>query len=403
MSPVPLSRNRDFKLLQAGRLLSGAGSEATTIAYPLLVLAVTGSPARAGVATFARLLPSALFAVVAGVAADRWNRKAIMVGADVVRGLAVATLAAAIALDRLSFWQIVLVAFVEGTGSAFFNPAAAGALRAVVPTPQLPAAAGVQEARSAAVALAGPPVGGALFGLGRAVPFVADAVSYLCSIASLAGMRTPFQDPRPIDTTPLRTRVADGVRFLWGHPFLRTCALLWGLGNFAMPGLMLTVVVLGRRDGLSGGQIGLLMSAFGACVLLGSLVSPILRRRFSVRTILLLELWAWLGCAAFLIWPSVYVLVAGMLPCAVAMPVSDSVVTGYRIAITPDRLVGRVEGVRTTISLAPAPLGPLAAGLLLGSVSERATVALFAAFGLVLAVWGTLSPAIRGAPSLADL
>ena len=122
-----------------------------------------------------------------------------------------------------------------------------------------------------------------------------------------------------------------------------------------------------------------------------------------MRTILLLELWAWLGCGGFLVWPSVYVLVAGMLPIAVAIPVSDSVVTGYRIAITPDRLIGRVEGVRTTISLLLAPLGPLTAGLLLSSVSERITVAVFAAFGVVLAVWGTLSPAIRSAPNLADL
>ena len=96
-------------------------------------------------------------------------------------------------------------------------------------------------------------------------------------------------------------------------------------------------------------------------------------------------------------------LLAGILPTAIAIPVSDSVVTGYRIAVTPDRLIGRVEGVRTTISLAVAPLGPLAAGVLLGDVSPRATVAVFAACGLALAVWGTLSPAIRNAPSLADL
>ena len=403
VSIVPLSRNRDFRLLQTGRLLSGAGSEATTIAYPLLVLATTGSATKAGVVMFARLLPSAVFAIPAGVAADRWNRKRLMIGADVIRGLAVAGLGGAIVLDRLTFWPIAFVAFVEGTGSALFNPAAAGALRAVVPAPQLPAAAGVQEARSAAVMLLGPPVGGALFGIGRAVPFLVDAASYLCSIGYLAFMRTPFQDARPADRAGLRTRVADGVRFLWSQPFLRTCALIWGLGNFALPGVLLTVVVLTQRDGLSSGRIGLLTATFGACILLGSLASPLFRRRFSVRTILLLELWAWLGCGAFLIWPSVYVLVAGILPTAICIPVSDSVVTGYRIAVTPDRLVGRVEGVRTTISLAIAPLGPLAAGLLLSATSERATVAVFAACGLVLAVWGTLSPAIRDAPSLADI
>jgi MFS family permease len=72
---VPLRRNRDFVLLQAGRLLSNAGTQSTTIAYPLLVLALTHSPAKAGIVSFARSLPFALLALPAGVAADRWNRK----------------------------------------------------------------------------------------------------------------------------------------------------------------------------------------------------------------------------------------------------------------------------------------------------------------------------------------
>ena len=71
--------------------------------------------------------------------------------------------------------------------------------------------------------------------------------------------------------------------------------------------------------------------------------------------------------------------------------------------MTPDRLLGRAESVRSTISLLIAPLGPLAAGVLLETVSARATIALFAVFGLVLAVWGTLSPSIRAAPKLDEL
>jgi hypothetical protein len=122
-----------------------------------------------------------------------------------------------------------------------------------------------------------------------------------------------------------------------------------------------------------------------------------------VRGVLLLELWTWLGCAVFLVWPNVYVLAGSLLPTAFAIPSTDSVVTGYRIAMTPDRLLGRSEAVRSTIALVIAPLGPLAAGFLLGSVSARATVAVFAAFALLLAVWGTLSPSIRAAPSLDEL
>jgi hypothetical protein len=179
--------------------------------------------------------------------------------------------------------------------------------------------------------------------------------------------------------------------------------LLFGLSNFVGPGVLLAVIVLGERQGLSGGEVGALVAAFGACLLLGSLVAPLVRRLLPVRGVLLLELWTWLGCALFLVWPNVYALTVGILPTALAIPSTDSVVTGYRIAMTPDRLLGRAESMRSTISLLIAPLGPLAAGVLLGAVSARATIALFAAFGLVLAMWGTLSPSIRAAPSLDEL
>src|SRR5688500_12387321 len=119
-------------LLQAGQLLSNVGTQSTSIAYPLLVLAVTGSAAMAGAVVFARTLPMALFALPAGVAADRWNRRWLMVGADGVRVLAVGALAAAIVVDRAAFWAILLVAVVEGAGAALFSAAQAGALRAVV-------------------------------------------------------------------------------------------------------------------------------------------------------------------------------------------------------------------------------------------------------------------------------
>jgi MFS family permease len=390
-------------LLQIGQLLSSAGTQTTSIAYPLLVLAVTHSPAKAGIVAFTRTLPWALFALPAGLAADRWSRRRLMIAADGVRVLAVGSLAATILLDRLTFWEVVVVAFVEGSGSALFFGAQPGALRAVVPAHQLPAAAAAETGRQAAVRLAGPPLGGALFGLSRALPFVVDAASYAFSTVSLLAMRTPFQEGREPHVSSLRSRLAEGFHFVWSQPFLRTCAFLFGLTNFIGPGVLLALVVIGRQQGLSGGEVGVLVAAFGACLLLGSLVSPLVRRLLPIRAVLLLELWTWLGCAVFLVRPSVYVLTAGILPTALAIPSTDSVVHGYRIAMTPDRLLGRAESVRSLISLLIAPLGPLVAGVLLGTVSARATIAVFAAAGLVLAVWGTLSPSIRAAPSLDDL
>lgn len=401
MPVLPLRNNRDFILLQGGQLLSSAGSESTAIAYPLLVL--TQSPAKAGLVTFARVVPFALFGLLAGIAADRFDRKLVMIAADGVRALAVAGLAVLILLDRVAFWQILVVAFVEGAGSAFFGPAAAGALRSVVATTQLPAAAGAQQARVAAVQVVGPPVGGVLFGLGRAIPFLADAVSYAFSVVSLLLMRRPFQEDRTVERVRLRARVAEGFRFLWHQPFLRTTTFLYGLSNFIGPGVLLVVVVVGDRQGLTSGEIGLLLAAFGVCVLVGAIASPLCRRLLSTRAILLLELWTWLGSVLFVIWPNVYVLMASILPSALAIPVTDSVVIGYRLAITPDRLLGRVESVRSSIALLIAPLGPLAAGLLLSALSAQATIAVFAALGLVLALWGTLSRAIRDAPSLHEL
>ena len=390
-------------LLQAGQLLSSAGTQLTSVAYPLLVLALTGSPAKAGIVAFARSLPQPLFALPAGVAADRWSRKRLMVGADVVRALALGTLAVAILEGEPAFWTIVVVAFVEGAGNAFFLAAVPGALRAVVPVPQLPAATAAQTGRRAAVQVAGPPLGGALFELARALPFVADAVSYVFSTLSLLVMRTPFQERRERDVSSLRARLVEGFRFVWGRPFLRTCALLFGLANFMGVGLLLAVVIIGTKQGLSGGQVGVLVAAFGGCVLLGSFLSTFVRRLLPIRAVLLLELWTWTGCALFLVWPNVYVLVAGILPTALAIPSTDSVVHGYRIAMTPDRLLGRSESTWSTIALLITPLGPLVAGVLLGAVSERAAIGVFAAFGLVLAVWGTLSPSIRTAPSLDEL
>ncbi|MHB8468336.1 MAG: MFS transporter [Gaiellaceae bacterium] len=403
MSTVPLWRNRDFVLLETGRLLSAAGTQATAIAHPLLVLAITHSPARAGLVSFARLAPSALFALPAGLAADRWDRRRLMIAADAVRAAAIASLVATLLLHRIAFWQVPLVAFVEGTGSAFFFGSAAGALRSVVPARQLPAAVAAQGARASVVRLVGAPLGGALYGVARALPFLADAASYTFSILSLLAMRTPFQETRERDRAPLRAQIAEGFRFLWAQPFLRTAALIYSFGNAAIPAMLFVVVVAAKRHGIPAGGIGALLATFGACTLLGSLLSPLYRRAFSMRTILLLELWAWLGTAAFLVWPSVYVLTASILPLATTLPVTDSVVHGYRVAITPDRLLGRAESVRSNIGLLATPLGPLTAGVLLSSISTRATVAVFTGVAICVALWGTLSPSIRNAPSLADL
>jgi MFS family permease len=401
---VPLRRNRDFVLLQLGQALSTVGSSSSAIAYPLLVLAMTHSAPKAGLVGFARLAPYGLFGLLAGVASDRFDRRRLMLVGDAVRVLALTSIVVALALDRLTFAQIAAVAFVEGTMFALFNVAEIGALRSVVPPRQLPAAAAAEQARLGVVDLVGPPLGGALFGAARSLPFLVDALSYAFSLGSLVAMRTPFQERRdPAPGERIRAQIGEGFRWLWHQPFLRTCAVLATWANLTFEALLLVLIVVGRREGLSGGELGALLAAIGVALVLGSVLSPRLQRLVSMRKLIVGWLWINLGIALFVVEPRVYVLLAAALPSALLTPSVNAVVIGYRTAIVPDRLIGRVTSVARTFAQCAAPLGPLTAGLLLGSLSPRETVAVFVGVLGAIALIATASPSIRNAPSLAEL
>jgi MFS family permease len=403
VSTVPLRRNRDFLLLQAGQLLSTLGTNMSALAYPLLVLAVTGSAANAGVVGAAEFAPMLAFSLVAGVAADRFDRKRVMICADIMSATAVGVLAAAIFSHHFALWLIIVVAFVDSTSAVFFRAAQSGAFRAVVPLPQIPAAASVSQGRAAVVRLASPPIGGTLFGIARALPFLADAISYAFSTGSLLLMRTRFQEEREPDRAPLKQRFAEGISFFLRIPFLRTTMLMIAVSNFSVAGIQLSVIVLARRHGLSSAAIGGFVALTGATTLLGSLASPILRRFLSLHTILLSEFWAAFGYVAFLIWPNVFVLAAAFAAQAFCFPNTDAAVAGYSCALIPDRLIGRAMSVSSTLRVLVVPLGPVAAGLLLSSVSARATIAVLTGITLSAAVVGTLSKSIRDAPSLDEV
>jgi predicted MFS family arabinose efflux permease len=390
-------------LLQSGQLLSNAGSQASSLAYPLLVLSLTHSAALAGVVSFSRSAGLVAAALPAGLASDHWSRRRLMIGSDLLRLAALGLLGGLIVSGAIAYWVIPLAALVEGVLSAFFRAASPGALRAVVPPFQLPAAVGATTGRNAAVRLVGPPLGGALYGVAAALPFLVDAGSYLTSTASLLAMRTPFQGPRPdVDPTPRRRRLGEGFTFLWRQPFLRTSALLLGLGNFTTPALLLVLVVIGRRGGQSAALVSGLVAVFGAAVLVGALSAPWVIRVVPAKTVLRLELWAAVAVAVAVAWPSPYVLAAALVPTGLVIPASDSVVHGYRLALTPDHLIGRVESARSLISMSISPLGPLLAGLLL-EVSARIALTAFLLVSVLAVIWVSLSPAIRSAPQLEEL
>jgi hypothetical protein len=403
MNAIPLRRNRDFMLLQAGQLLSTFGSNMSGIAYPLLVLAVTHSAAKAGYVGAVLFTPMVAFNLVAGVAADRFDRRRLMIAADVVGAAALGVLAGLVVTHHAAFWLILVVAFVDSTAAVFFRAGQSGAFRSVVPLAQIPAAASATQARAAVVRLSAPPVGGVLFGVARSLPFLADAISYAFSTASLLLMRTRFQEERERDTAALRRQLREGISFLANMPFLRTTMLMIAVSNFAISGTQLALIVLAKRGGLSSATIGGLVALTGATTLLGSVASPLFRRVLSLRAILLSEFWAAVGYASFLIWPNVYVLAVAFASQAFCFPNTDSAVAGYSYALIPDRLLGRVMSTSNTLRALVVPLGPLAAGLLLSAVSSRETIGVLMGVTLTAAVVGTFSSSIRSAPRLDEL
>jgi len=394
---VPLRRNRDFVLYQSGGLLSTFGSGISGIAYPLLTLALTGSAAKTGLVGAVEFLPLVLLAAPFGVAADRFDRRRLMIAADMAGATALAVLGTAVLTGHATFWLIIVVAFVDTSAAVLYRSGSSGAMKAVVPVPQLADAASVTMARMSTVRLVAPPVGGALYDLSRGVPFLVDAVSYAFSTAALLLMKTPFQEERvPGARTPFR----EGLSYFWSIPFLRTTIGMIAASNLVATGAPIALIILAHRQGLSALTIGLFVALQGVALLLGSTVSPLLRRRFPMRAILLSEFWMALIYAAFLVYPNVYVLAVCIALHAFWFPNTDSAIQAYSYMLIPDRLLGRAMAASGTLRAASAPLGPLLAGLLLAHASPQVAIAVLAAPVVIAAIIGTLSDSIRNLPSL---
>src|SRR5580658_6564875 len=300
--PVPLRRNRDFQLLWAGQAVSLLGSQTSKIAYPLLVLAMTGSPAKAGIAGFAAMLGYLLFPLPAGALADRHDRKRIMIACDAIRLAAVGSIAVTFWAAHLTYVQILLAGFAEGSATIFFQLAERAALPMLVHPTQRSAAISQNEARTNVAQLAGPALGGALFGLSRAAPFAADAVSYLASLVTLPFIRTPMQAtglrgaPGSASRgTPrrLRTELREGLAFTWRQPFLRYASIFGAAVNLLLQVVVLGLIVLGRHDGASPAQIGVIVGCFGVGGLAGALVAPWSQRTIPAGLTITGCMWIW--------------------------------------------------------------------------------------------------------------
>ena len=399
MASTPLRHNREFLLLWSGQAISQLGSQVSLVAYPLLVLAVTGSPAKAGLVAFARNFPIAALALPAGWLADRVNRRRLMVATDGVRALAMASIPVAAAAGRVPYALILVVAANDGTGFVITYVSERGALRQLVAPDQLSEAVARNESRTFGAMLGGPPLGGLLFGIGRVVPFVADATSYAVSTITKLLISSEFQEARAEGDGVGDAR--EGLRWLWQRPFLRNCMLLFAGSNPIFTGLYLLIVVVAKHHGASPALVGLMLGIAAAGGLLGALLAPAFQRRLSARVALVGESWVLALSIPLLLIVHEALLIGAIIAAAeLITPVTNSFVVGFRVALAPDRLQGRVQAASTLISFSAGWLGPVVVGFLLQGAGESATILVLTGWALALALAATGSRTLREPPRL---
>ncbi|MFE7575974.1 MFS transporter [Streptomyces sp. NPDC057521] len=399
---TPLPRNRNYRILWSGMFLSEMAGEIAYIAFPLLVLSRGGSAA--SISGVAAVLAGArtLVSLPAGALADRVNRKRLMVVAQGVRTAAMLSVAVAVLLGNCPLWQVLLVAVVEGAAAGVFVPAEHAALPQVVPEDQLSQALARNAARPFAALLIGPALAGFTFGLHAVLPFTLNTSVLAVSFVTLAALHLPRPAAGPSG--------AEGTDTVAAHrpggfgPLLRMriirATMSWIVGvNLAFHTLVVLVLIVSGEDDVAPGQMGLMMTCFGAGGLLGALIADRLHgARLSPAVLIIGSTWGFTVVAGVMAYAPRGVPLGILLGvAAMAMPVANTAVITCQLSAVPDGLRGRLSGLVGLGSEIAATVGPVAAGVLSTS-TRNGTVSILGAAALlaVVAAGATLSRTLRG-------
>lgn len=403
-------RNRDFLKLWAGQTVSLLGSQVTVLALPLAAaLTLDASATEMGVLTAAGSLPVLVAATVAGVWADRARRRPILVGADLGRALLLATVPLAALTTGLSIEHLWIVALLAGLLTTVFDVVHPPLLPTLVRREHLVDANSKLEVSRSGALIAGPGLAGVLVQLLTApIAILVDALSYLASALLIARIRAPEQPPPRDETGPgLWSEAREGLRAVLGGPVLSAMATSLCLFNLFYNVIGATYVLfLTRELDIPPAGVGLVYGVGSAAFPVGAAAAGWVARRLGVGSAIV---WgAGVSDAGFLLLPladgppavTVGLLLASRLVATLAGPVTAINQLSLRQAVTPDWLLGRVNGAMLTIALGTAPVGALLGGLLADAVGLRPAV-LIGAIGLQLGfVRLLLSPvrSLRHAP-----
>jgi MFS family permease len=411
---LPLRRNWRFQLVWAGAGVSGLGASAVHLALPILILVATGQPLLAGTAATVSMVANLAFAAPAGVLVDRLDRRKILIWSEIVEGLIWGVFALLASVGAVSLWSVVLVSAISGAGGAFGGPAHSSAIQALVPSSQLGPAYAQGQARAYGIQMAGPPLGGLLFAVGRVAPFafqvLASTVSVLLYVVARVPRR-PADESRPAsaDEVPpsnprsagawismMRTDFTEALRWLLAQRGFRA---VLGVAVFINPlvnAIWVPLIVLVHDRGGAALNIGIIMAASGIGGLCGSLLASRLSRAIPAGWLVLI-VGGLAGVCDCLIplplgtyWPMVPIICSCIL--APSLNVGLMALLGAHV---PSSLMGRMSSVLSLTFNGLTPLGPVIGGLLAATMGgSRALVA--CGLPIVgLTVVAALSPDVR--------
>ncbi|MGV9848534.1 MFS transporter [Streptomyces sp. NPDC003442] len=357
-----------FGRLWAAAVVSRFGDALRGAALPLLAVSLTDSPVLVSLVTACGFLPWLLFGLIGGAVADRVDQRRAMWAVDGARAVLMAGFAVAVWQDRATIGLLLALAFALTTLQTLFDNAATALLPSVVGERALGRAnARLMTGQEVMGRFVGAPLVPVLLGLGAAMPYVADAVTYLAAAALVAslGAAPPERAPRPPGGS-LRRDIAEGLAVLWRDRTLRALCASTTLCNIGI-GALIATLVLHITGWLDAGNTGYaaVITVYGIGSVTGGLVAARLTEKLGRARALVVCGIAQIGALAALgAIRSLPVAVAAMGLFGFAGIVWNVTEVTMMQQRSPEGALGRVSSAFRTLSIAGAPLGALLGGVM---------------------------------------
>ncbi|MDZ8091512.1 MAG: MFS transporter [Nostoc sp. DedQUE05] len=396
---LPLYCNRDYRLWFIGNLISSMGTQMTLIAMPLLVLLMTQSPLKSSLVASFETLPYALFSLPVGVLVDRISRRDLMVSSSILSLLAVGSIPLAYSVGNLTISHLIVVGFIKGVASLFYQVSQMSALPALVSNRQLGAASAQSEMIERLAAIVGPPTAALLFhNIWPGLPFVVDALSFGIIVLCILSLRSCLGPKPPFPPMNLRKDLLVGAGIVAGQPLVKDLTILNTAGDCLFAGIGLLMIVLVRDAGFTGAEVGFVFSTAAVGGVIGAVVSNRLEQRIGLAQAVIGK-----HVLTVAIFPLLVLdfspLAFGLLWALISFQVSilNVIQRKYMLHITPQDSLGRVQSFMTFLSFGSLPVGIAITGYLLETTGKTETVLFYTTVLALLALFSILSRSIRHA------